>query len=553
MRDHCQALPAKPLISVLMPVYNPVPAWLEAAIESVLRQLYPNWQLCIADDGSTDTGVRQVLDRYKSLDPRITVAFRERNGHISAASNTALELARGEWIALLDHDDLLADDALFWVADAINRVPDAGIVYSDEDKITEEGIRRDPYFKCDWNYELFLSQNMISHLGAYRRSVVVAAGGFREGFEGSQDYDLALRCVERMRASQIVHVPRVLYHWRVHAASTAKSGDTKPYALLAGERALNEHLARRGMAAKAMLQPRGYYRVRFPIPAPAPMASIIIDACTDARVMRRCLESISTRTEYPNYEVLLSATNPRQEACARATAASAGALRLRVVGDDSRLGSSAARNFAASQALGDYLVFLDSGIEAISGDWLGEMLSQAAQPGVGAVGARLLSSKGTVDHAGMILGVGGIAGYSHRGFPDDHAGYFGRAVLTQGLSAVSGACLAIRKSVYQSVGGLDEKQLPFMFSDVDLCMRLTEAGYRTVYAAHAEMRHHDLAGDREDQLSPDHSSAARYMARRWGESLNSDSAYNPNLTLEHEDFSYAWPPRVPPLSATEQL
>jgi GT2 family glycosyltransferase len=222
------------------------------------------------------------------------------------------------------------------------------------------------------------------------------------------------------------------------------------------------------------------------------------------------------------------------------------------VGDRSKLGSSAARNFAASHARGDYLVFLSNTIEVVSADWLREMIAQAVRPGVGAVGARLLSPNGTVIHAGMILGIGGVAGNSHRGFPVEHAGYFGRAVLTQSLSAVSGACLAIRKSIYQEIGGLNETQLPSTFSDVDLCMRLAQTGHRNVYAAHAELCQHASAADLGDGLASSDFSAARYMAAKWGGALDADPAYNPNLTLEHEDFSYAWPPRVPTMQARER-
>jgi glycosyltransferase involved in cell wall biosynthesis len=549
----CEALPAQPRIAVLMPVYNPAAAWLEQAIESVRRQIYPHWELCISDDASTDPKVRHLLERYKSTDPRIKVAFRERNGHISAASNTALALAESEWIALLDHDDLLAEHALFWLAEAINRVPDAGIVYSDEDKITERGIRRDPYFKPDWNYELFLSQNMISHLGAYRSDLVRAVGGFREGFEGSQDYDLALRCTERLAPSQIVHVPRVLYHWRVHAASTAKAGETKPYALDAGERALNEHLQRRGINGFVTLQPGGLYRTRFPLPSPVPMVSIIISAAADASALRRCVNSL-LKVCYANYEILIAGAGADSDKDMAGLAQLDSAGRVRLMGTDRDLGFAAACNAAVARSRGEVVALIDYSVEAISADWLQEMVSAVLQPGVGAVGARLLGQDRTVFHAGMILGVNGSAGYSHRGFPADHAGYFGRAIATQCVSAVAIECLMVRKSIYVQANGLDEAYSSPTSLSADFCLRIAQAGYRIVYASHAQLYRHGPIADRVEGANERRSDAFgdSRLRTHWTRILNSDPAYNPNLTLEYEDFSYAWPPRVPALPLREQ-
>ncbi|MDP2805082.1 MAG: glycosyltransferase, partial [Gallionellaceae bacterium] len=281
-----------PLISVVMPVYNPPLNMLEDAIRSVQGQLYPNWELCIADDASSDVDVLKLLQRYADNDSRIKVVFREKNGHISAASNSALDLVNGEYIALLDNDDLLREHALFWVADAIVTNPDAGLIYSDEDKIDQSRLRYDPYFKPDWNPDLFLSHNMICHLGAYRTDLVRKLGGFREGYEGAQDYDLALRCTEQLAPRQIVHIPRVLYHWRSHSGSTAQAGSEKSYALLAGERALNDHFARTHVSAKAELLDFGMYRVRYAIPTPAPLVSLIIPTRNGLNLIKQCIESI---------------------------------------------------------------------------------------------------------------------------------------------------------------------------------------------------------------------------------------------------------------------
>ena len=541
-----------PLISVLMPVYNPDPAWLDAAIESVRAQLYPHWELCIADDASTDPAVTQLLRRHEAADPRIKLVLREQNGHISAATNSALALAQGEWVCLFDHDDLLTEHALFWIADAIRANPDAALVYSDEDKIDASGQRREPHFKPDWNYTLFLSYNLISHLGAYRTQMVRAVGGFRLGFEGAQDYDLALRCIETLRPGQIVHVPRVLYHWRIHAASTAQAGESKPYALLAGEKALNEHFARRGMAAQASLQPRGYYRTQFALPAVLPLVSLIIPTRNGEALVRQCIASIRAKTQYPNYEIILVDNGSDDPAALRYFEELAAQEGVRVLRDDRPFNYSALNNAAAAQARGEFLALVNNDIEVISPDWLGEMVSWALQPGVGVVGARLLYPDGSLQHGGVVLGLGGVAGHSHKHFPRQHPGYFFRAILTQEFSAVTAACLLVRKSIYEAVGGLEEKHLAVAFNDVDFCLRVGEAGYRNIYAAHAELYHHEsVSRGHEDttEKKARFKAEAGYMKSRWAALLAADPAYNPNLTRDYEDFSYAWPPRVTPAPA----
>lgn len=549
-------LRTKPLISIIMPVYNPAPDWLREAIESVRSQIYSEWELCIADDASTDPAIRDVLQHYQSLDPRIKVVFRAANGHISAASNSALEIAGGDWIALFDHDDLLSAHALFWMVEAINRSPGAGLLYSDEDKITENGVRTEPHFKCEWNYELFLSYNMISHLGLYRADLVREVGRFRLGFEGAQDYDLALRCIERLAPSQIVHVPRVLYHWRIHSASTAQAGDSKPYALLAGERALNEHIQRVGLRARAELQPRGYYRVRFDLPVAQPLVSLIIPTRNGEMLVRQCIDSILHKTTYRNYEILLVDNGSDDPAALAYFQELAQHPRIRVIRDDRPFNYSALNNGAVAQANGEYVGLVNNDIEVISPDWLAEMMSYAIQPGVGAVGARLLYPDRTVQHAGVILGLGGVAGHSHKHFPADHPGYFFRAILTQELSAVTAACLVVRKETYRAVGGLEERALTVAFNDIDFCIRLKQAGYRNIYASYAELYHHESV-TRGAENTPDKRARFQaecdYMKSRWADLLGADPAYSPNLTQDYEDFSYAWPTRVPPLSASPIL
>jgi glycosyltransferase involved in cell wall biosynthesis len=537
----------KPLISVVMPVYNPPLNMLEDAIRSVQNQLYPNWELCIADDASTDVDLQKLLKHFAENDSRIKVVFRKTNGHISAASNSALQLASGEFVALFDNDDLLREQALFWVANAIVTNPDAGLIYSDEDKIDQSGRRYDPYFKSDWNPDLFLSHNMICHLGVYRADLVRKLGGFREGYEGAQDYDLALRCTEQLAPQQIVHIPRVLYHWRSHAGSTAQAGSEKNYALLAGERALNDHFARVNVSAKAELLDFSMYRSRYAIPAPMPLVSLIIPTRNGLDLIKQCIESIFAKTTYKNYEILIVDNNSDDPKTLDYFASLAGDDRIRILRDERPFNYSALNNAAAQQARGEYLGLINNDIEVISPEWLEEMIGLALQPGVGAVGARLWYPNDTLQHGGVITGLGGVAGHSHKHLHKGAPGFFYRAQLIQTMSVVTAACLVVKKSIYQEVGGLDEVNLKVAFNDVDFCLRVREAGYRNIWSPYAELYHHESA-TRGYEDTPEKqlrfSDEVLYIKKRWGDSLLNDPAYSPNLTLDREDFSYAWPPRV---------
>lgn len=540
----------KPLISVLMPTYNPKTDWLIEAIESVRKQIYPHWELCIADDASPDPSIRPILERYAKLDPRIKITIRPKNGHISAASNSALELVSGKWVALLDHDDLLPEHALFWVTHTINAKPDVRMIYSDEDKTDENGRRFDPYFKCDWNPDLFYSHNMFSHLGVYETALFRQVGGFRLGLEGAQDYDLALRCIEQIHPTQIFHIPRVLYQWRVHAESTALTADSKPYAMIAGERAINEHFARTGVAGSVKLIGHGY-EANYALPAELPLVSIIIPTRNGLNLLKQCIDSIFTKTTYSNYELLI-VDNGSNEAETLSylnvlSSSPQNGKTVLVMRDDSPFNYSRLNNQAAQQANGDVLVLLNNDIEVISPDWLSHMVSHALRPGIGAVGAKLYYPDGTLQHAGVTLGVGGVAAHAHRLAPKGHFGYFGRAVLTQSFSAVTAACLAIRKNIYQQVGGLNEVELAVGYNDVDFCLRVREAGYRNIYTPLAELYHHESATRGSDLTEVNKARLDKevaYMQQRWGALLQNDPAYSLNLTLGGDDFSYAWPSRV---------
>jgi glycosyltransferase involved in cell wall biosynthesis len=553
IRTRIDSFPRKPLISVVMPTYNPEPKWLVEAIESVLRQLYPHWELCIADDASTDPRVRPILKRYAAKDSRIKIVYRTANGHISAASNSALEVAAGEYVALLDHDDLLAEHALFWVADEISRHPGAKLIYSDEDKIDFTGERCDPYFKCDWNADLFYSHNMITHLGVYRTDLLRAIGGFRIGYEGAQDYDLALRCIEHIEPREIVHIPRVLYHWRMHSGSTATSGAAKPYALGAGERAINEHLQRRGVAAHVQPLPHlGMYRVCYELPDPPPLVSLMIPMRNGLKLIQTCVTSILQKTTYENYEILIVDNGSDDPETMAYLDSLKGESRIRVLRDDRPFNFSALNNAAVKQARGEVVGLINNDIEVIAPDWLSEMVSHALRPEVGAVGARLLYPNDTLQHGGVILGIAGVAGHAHKGLPAGLHGYFGRDKVIQSLSAVTAACLVIRKEVYLKVGGFDE-DLRVAYNDIDFCLRVREMGYRNIYTPYAELYHHESATrgyedtpEKQRRLEEE----GQFMKKRWGKLLLNDPAYSPNLTLDYQDFSFAWPPRVEPGGVT---
>lgn len=546
IREHIKTWQDSPLVSIIMPVYNPPLELLKQAIDSVRLQLYTKWELCIADDASSDPLVRSYLQSLGENDNRIKVVYRTENGHISRASNSALATATGQYIALMDNDDLLPEHALYWVARTIIENPDAGLIYSDEDKIDTLGERSSPYFKSDWNQFLFRSQNMICHLGVYRRDLVDEVGGFRTGYEGAQDYDLALRCSEKLEASQIVHIPRVLYHWRIHSGSTAMSGDEKPYAALAGVKALDEHLKRHGCAGKTELLSMGMYRVHYDLPAEPPLVSLIIPTRNAYALVKQCIDSIKTLTTYPAYEIILIDNGSDDPVALKYFAEIDQEPNIRVIRDNGPFNYSALNNDAVRQARGELIGLINNDIEVITPEWLDEMVSIALQPNVGSVGARLWYPDDRLQHGGVIIGLGGVAGHSHKYLPKGAPGYFFRASLIQEFSAVTAACLIIRKSIFEQVDGLDETNLKIAFNDVDFCLRVHEAGYRNVWTPYAELYHHESATrGQEDtpQKQERFMQEVIYIKSRWP-NIQNDYAYNPNLTLDHEDFGLAWPPRI---------
>lgn len=536
----------QPLFSIILPVYQTPEKWLRRCIESVFAQSCPEWELCIADDASTLPHVRRVLEEYACRDPRVRVVHRERNGHISLASNSAVELARGSFLALLDHDDELAPVALMEMRRALEANPRWRIAYSDEDKIDEQGRRFDPYFKPEFNHELLLGQNTICHLAVLDAALVREVGGFRAGLEGAQDWDLVLRCIERLRDDQVGHVPRVLYHWRAISGSTALGTGEKNYAAEAGRRAVAEHIERSGWPARAELNLDGHVTVHRSVPAPAPRVSLVIPTRDRAELLRMSVGSILEKTDYPDYEILVvdnQSIEPETLEYFRTIQADP---RVRVLRYDAPFNYSAVNNFAVRHATGAVVGLINNDIEVIEGSWLRAMVAQAVRPDVGAVGALLLYPDGTIQHAGVVLGIGGVAGHVYVGQPRDTRGHFGRACLAQEMSAVTAACLLVRREVFEAVGGLDEG-LAVAFNDIDFCLRIREAGWKNIWTPLAVLYHHESAS-RGYEDTPEKVARFRgeteFMRARWGVRLESDPTYNPNLTLEGTPFDLAFPPRL---------
>ncbi|MEF3082524.1 glycosyltransferase family 2 protein [Luteimonas sp. SMYT11W] len=533
--------------SVLMPVYNTPEKWLRKAIDSVLNQAYPSWELCIANDASPAPHVRRVLDEYARRDPRIKVTHRSQNGHISASSNTAADAATGEWMVLLDHDDELHSLALLELAEGIGRNPRWRVVYTDEDKVDGEGRRYDPYMKSDWNYDLFLSHNCISHLGAYHATLFRDIGGFRVGLEGSQDWDLALRAIERIDHHQVGHIPKVLYHWRAIEGSTALAPQEKDYAHDAGLRAVQEHLDRlaEGAVAKGIPGLRGNYRVVYPVPAPAPLVSIIIPTRDGVDLLRACIESVFEHTTYPNFEIVVMDNQSGDEATLAYFQELTGAGSARVIRYDEPFNYARINNAAVPAARGDVLCFLNNDITVITPGWLEEMVGHACRSNVGAVGAMLYYPNNTIQHAGVMVGVHGVAAHVYSGHGRGYPGHMGRARLTQTLSAVTAACLVVQREKFVLIDGFDTA-LKVAFNDVDLCLRLDQRGLRNVWTPFAELHHHESASrgleDSPEKLARFHGEV-KFMVERWGDRLRVDPYYSPNFTLDEEPCQLAFPPR----------
>ncbi|HWR98372.1 MAG TPA: glycosyltransferase [Candidatus Methanoperedens sp.] len=522
-REEAAALAYRPLVSVVTPVFNPHAGVLRDTIESVLRQTYDRWELCLADGASDAPGVREVLEEYLRRDGRIRVQRLERNLGISGNSNAALALAGGEFVQFLDHDDILAPDALFEAVRRLNEDRRLDVVYYDEDKLAGDGSeRRDPFFKPDWSPETLLSVNYLTH-ALLRRSLVAEAGGFDPTLEGAQDWDLALRVSERTNA--IAHVPRVLYHWRQVAGSTAAHAKAKPWAFEAQVRSVANHLRRGGLAGASVdFAAPGVLRARWPVSGRT--VSIVIPTKDNAGVLRACLASILARTAYPRFEIVLVDNGSSDPETLRYYETLRRDRRISFVDYPERFNYSRANNLGARGAGGELLLFLNNDVEVLDADWLEELARWAERPGIGIVGAKLLYPDGTIQHAGVVLGMEGHASHVFWGEGAYRGSPYGSFNWYRNYSAVTGACMMLRREVFDEIGGFDE-EYALAFSDVEICVRAARRGYRVLYTPFARLTHHEgktrgrhiPAGDM--RLGHDHLAALIEAG---------DPFFNPNLS-----------------------
>lgn len=548
IRLHIATLSYRPLISVVMPAYETPDDRLRAAIQSVQTQLYPNWELCIADDASPSPNVSATLQELAASDRRIKWVRRTTNGHISEASNSALALAAGEFVALLDHDDILPERALYEIVVELNAHPDADILYSDEDRIGRDNIRHAPYFKPDWNPELFLGHNLISHLGVYRRSLVEAIGGFRSGYEGSQDYDLALRAVNASRADRIRHIPAILYHWRDETSEKSFSEKQFAQCVEAGRQAKRDYFAARGESVEIVPNPLmpHWDRVKRKLSSPAPLVSIIVPTRNRHDLLRACIDGILHRTDYAPIEVIIIDHESDDPRTFRLLDELRREPKVQVERYEGRFNYSDMNNKAVAQARGELICLMNNDVVVIHPDWLAEMVSLAVLPENGAIGAKLLYPNGHVQHAGVVCGLpwgmDHIQTHAHRG----ETGYFGRLALTTNVSAVTGACLVVRKQLFEEVGGLDAADLPVAFNDVDLCLKIRAKGHRNIWTPFATLYHHESVSRGLD-CNPENIDRANreldFMRRKWGLELERDPYFNVNLVLRNPSICLAFPPR----------
>lgn len=537
MATQLETLAYRPRISVLTPVYNTDPEWLRACIDSVINQVYPDWELCLADDGSTAKGTLAVLKEYEGH-PRIRMARLSGNSGISLATNAALEMATGEFLAMLDHDDTLTPEALYEMVRALNTAPDLDFIYSDEDKLGSNGERCDPYFKPDWSPEHFRSCMYTCHLMVLRTSLVRELGGFRQGFEGSQDYDLVLRVSER--TERIYHVPKILYHWRKSAGSTASSGLAKTWAIDAGERALQEHVDRAGFDAAVLRGPGpGLFRIRHRIVG-KPLVSIVLPTAGRSRflgdrtidLLSNCVGSVATKTTYENYELIIGDDGALPEATEEFLKTLTVPIRRVSFPQPQGFNYGRKLNFIASHSQAPHLILFNDDTEVIAPDWIEAMLEFSQQEEIGAVGSKLLFGDGRLQHVGMVMGVNGMTAHVYHGHQGSTPGYGSSAQIIRNYSSVTAACMMTRREIYERLGGF-ETRFQFDFNDVDYCLRVRKLGYRIVYTPYSELYHLEWAtwGTRGW-----HAEEVEYMRKTWAEVCEHDPYYNPNLSRDHLDY-----------------
>lgn len=527
-----------PKISIIVPTYNTPLPFLKQLFNSVHDQTYDNWELCIAD-GSNEEITRKYLINKASKDKRVKLTLLKYNYGIAGNTNKAIDLATGDYVIFLDHDDTLAPFALYEIVNTLSINPDADVIYSDEDKISYNGLTRtSPHFKPDWSPDTLLSYNYITHLFTIKNSLLQHVGCIRSGFEGAQDYDLVLRATEKAR--QVVHIPKVLYHWREHSNSTSTNIESKTYVTFSTQRAVSDYLERNGIDARVFGGPFfGSARIVYTLYS-KPLISIIIPTKNETETIKNCIDSIICRTTYSNFEILIVDTGSNEDSTWEYYETLSSDKRIKILRWEKPFNYSAVNNFAAKSALGEYLLFLNNDTEIQTAEWIESMLEFCQRDDVGAVGAKLFYPDFTIQHAGVILGIGGIAGHSHKSFPRNSTGYFGRLSVPTNLSAVTAACVMIPSKVFKEVGGFDE-EFPLAFNDVDICLKIRKRNYLIVWTPHAQLIHHE-SKTRGPEDNPEKQERFKkeiaLFHGKWDDVLlKGDPYYNINLTLKHENFS----------------
>ncbi|GAP39088.1 glycosyltransferase family 2 protein [Flexilinea flocculi] len=538
-----------PLFTIVTPVKDPALSIIHATIQSVLAQSYQRWEWILADASVPGSPVSALLEKYSRHDPRIKIIRLEKNHGIAENTNIALKNASGEWVGFLDHDDLLAPIALAEMVSKITEDPKIDLLYSDEDFIYEDGSnRRNPHFKPDFCPDFLLSLNYITHFLVVRRSLGESIDWIRPGFDGAQDYDLILRAVEKTR--KVTHIPKILYHWREARTSTARDITVKPYADEAGKHALADALVRRGLAADVQSGPiPTSYRVSYHIEG-QPFVSILIPNQEQPETLRRCIHSIQTLSTYANYEIIVienGSSSPEIFHLYKELQEKS----IKVLHWDADFNYASVNNFAVQRARGEFVLFLNNDTEIITKDWIEQLLMHAQRKDVGAVGAKLYYPDHTLQHAGVVVGMGGVAGHLYLGELSTSMGYFGRLQVIQNYSAVTGACLMVQKKKFEEAGGFDER-FQFAYNDVDFCLRLLEKDYRNVWTPYAELFHHEsLTRGAEDSNSEKHlrfCREARLFITRWKNFIQKhDPCFNPNLSYDTSEI------RVNPLGKIDIL
>lgn len=529
-----------PKISIIVPAYKTPEAFLRQLMDSLLAQTYANWELCIANASPEDASMEYVLKEYAKKDSRILWKKLEENKGIAENTNEAFAMATGEFAGLLDHDDLLAPNALYEVAKALETEPDIDVLYTDEDKVRGDEVLEhfQPHLKPDFNIDLLRSNNYICHFFVVRKSLLEKTGGFRREYDGAQDYDFIFRCTQA--AGKIHHIPEILYHWRTHQSSTADNPESKLYAFEAGKRAIEENLRQNGLIGEVShTKDYGFYRVKYPVQG-EPLVSIIIPNKDAKEDLEKCIQSILEKSSYTNYEILIVENNSTGEEIFSYYKELSGNSRIRLLRWKREFNYSAINNYGAKKAKGDYLLFLNNDTEVISPDWIEEMLGFCQRPDTGIVGARLYFGNNTVQHAGTVIGIGGIAGHMFTDMPRERSGYMHKAAIIQDLSAVTAACMMVKRQVFDEVQGFEE-QLSVAFNDVDFCLRVREKQYLVVYDPYVELYHYESksrgAEDSKEKVRR-FQSEIEFMRCRWETLLKKgDPYYNKNLSLVKWNYS----------------